>query len=161
MGNRDCGGEHRELQSIHAGDVAYRAVRYEALAMKGLQYRGMYFTDGGTAARMCVHVLNDRNARDGKDTDGFPPIRAIDLGRAHHRRIRGPYATRGGIPEDSRGAVGYTSHAGAAEALVAQTNTEAFDGIGNGARVETSDRIQSLGGQGRQRRRSLGVVSVK
>ena len=83
-----------------------------------------------------------RNAGDWKQTDGLPPIRAVDVGVARHRRVRGPHAAGCRVAENARGAAGHALQAGSRKPHVAQANAELLDGIGNRAGIELPDRIE-------------------
>ena len=102
VGDGDGRSEHRELHPADPGNVADRAIGDHAFAVEGLQNRRVHLANGRGAAGGCIQILEDGNPGHGQEADRLPPIRAIDVGVARHRRVRGSHPAGGRVAEKAR-----------------------------------------------------------
>src|SRR5271157_2033327 len=136
--------KHGKLHASDGGDIANRSIGDHALTLEGLENGGMHFSDYAPQAGFRVEILDDGNARRGKALDADPPIGAVKVGVARHRRVRGTDSSGGCIAQQARKTAGHALQTGSGIALIAKPDTELFDGVRDVAGIELPDGFQDL-----------------
>src|ERR1019366_9838225 len=125
---QSAGFNSRQLPRGPIGDRSYTA--------EGNQDMGVDLAEERPGAGRVIDVLHHQNSRSRNAADVFPPVGALLVPGADHRRIRGSNFACGGIAHHGTQILKETTKAGRRNSFIAQSDAEALDGVNEDTRVD-------------------------